>query len=442
MARQQLPPQIKKIEVTDRKAGKTVVRYEVKVDAGVNPETGRRQQVRRRYLTEAQARRALAEITDKATTGTFVARKTVTVEQVCANYLAGRHNLRASSRSKLSYDLAPLRERHGLLPVQQLTKHRIDELVADLVAGGTQTAKGRTRRPWGATAVNKVTQSIAMVLADAQRQGLVVRNVAEHVDRVARPHKDVETYTEDEVQQLLSAIADDRLGHAWELALSGLRRGEIAGLRWVDVDLDAKTLTVVNNRVSAGGKTVENDPKSATSRRTLPLPDRLTSVLKAARKRQAAERLALGGSYRSGAYVVSNEMGDPYSPSVLSRYWRETVQAAGLRHIKLHAARHTCATLMHLSGVPVAVIAAWIGHKDASLTMRLYAHSQVAALAAAGASLDRVVTFGDIEPRVRTRRKASLQVRAEPMTGIEPAYSAWEADVLPLNYIGAFANEG
>ena len=158
MARQQLPPQIKKIEVADRKAGKTVVRYEVKVDAGVNPETGRRQQVRRRYLTEAQARRALAEITDKVTTGTFVARKTVTVEQVCANYLAGRHNLRASSRSKLSYDLAPLRERHGLLPVQQLTKHRIDELVADLVAGGTQTAKGRTRRPWGATAVNKVTQ--------------------------------------------------------------------------------------------------------------------------------------------------------------------------------------------------------------------------------------------------------------------------------------------
>ena len=63
-----------------------------------------------------------------------------------------------------------------------------------------------------------------------------------------------------------------------------------------------------------------------------------------------------------------------------------------MRHIKLHAARHTCATLMHLSGVPVAVIAAWIGHKDASLTMRLYAHSQADALKAAGATLDRVVS--------------------------------------------------
>jgi integrase len=156
------------------------------------------------------------------------------------------------------------------------------------------------------------------------------------------------------------------------------------------VDLKGRTLTIANDRVSAGGTTVENDPKSATSRRTLPLPDRLVTVLRGAKARQAAERLALGrGAF---AYVVSNEAGDPYSPAVLSRYWRGTVKAAGVRDIKLHAGRHTCATLMHLSGVPVAVIAAWIGHKDASLTMRLYAHSQADALKAAGATLDRAVS--------------------------------------------------
>jgi integrase len=332
-----------------------------------------------------------------------VARKPVTVERVCANYLAGRHRLRASSRSKLEYDLKPLRERHGDMPVQRLTKAHIDELVADLLSGGTKTAKGRTRKPWGAVAVNKVTQSISMVLTDAQRQGLVVRNVAEHVDRIEVAHGDVDTYTEAEVQQLLAAIADDRLAHGWELALSGLRRGEITGLRWADMDLDAKTLTVANNRIAAGSRTVENDPKSQTSRRKLPLPNRLVSVLKAARKRQAAERLALGGAGGSWDYVVCNEAGQPYSPGVLSRYWREAVEAAGLRHVKLHAARHTCATLMHLQGVPVAVIAAWIGHKDASLTMRLYAHSQFAALQDAGASLDRVVTLCDTEVRGQAR---------------------------------------
>ncbi|OBG94394.1 hypothetical protein A5697_26270 [Mycobacterium sp. E3251] len=123
----------------------------------------------------------------------------------------------------------------------------------------------------------------------------------------------------------------------------------------------------------------------------------MIATLKAVKARQAAERLALGAVYRSGAYVVSNEIGDPYSPAVLSRYWRDALRAASIRHIKLHAARHTCATLMHLQGVTVAVIAAWIGHKDASLTMRLYAHSQDDALTAAGATLDRVVTSCDID---------------------------------------------
>ncbi|HKI41775.1 MAG TPA: site-specific integrase [Mycobacterium sp.] len=314
-----------------------------------------------------------------------------------AAYLAGRHKLRESSRAKLEYDLAPLRERYGQLPVQRLTKAHIDALVADLVAGGTRTAKGRTRRSWSPDSVNKVIASIEQVLADAKAQGIVGRNVAELVDRVIKPHASVDTYTEAEVQKLLAAIGDDRLAHAWELALSGLRRGEIAGLRWADINLDEKTLAITNNRVAAGGRSVENDPKSGASRRTLPLPDRLISVLRSAKARQAADRLAVAATSGSWAYVVSNEIGEPYAPGVLSRYWRDAVKAAGIRHIKLHAARHTCATLMHLQGVPVAVIAAWIGHKDASLTMKVYAHSQDDALRAAGDTLNRVVTSCDTD---------------------------------------------
>ena len=75
--------------------------------------------------------------------------------------------------------------------------------------------------------MNKVITTIDQVLADAKQQGLVARNVAENVNRVAQAYKGFDTYTEAEVQALLAAVADDRLGHAWELALSGLRRGEI-----------------------------------------------------------------------------------------------------------------------------------------------------------------------------------------------------------------------
>src|ERR1700741_2263402 len=107
----------------------------------------------------------------------------------------------------------------------------------------------------------------------------------QNLNRVAQAHKDLDTYTEAEVQALLAAIEADRVGYAWELALSGLRRAEIAGLRWADVDFDAKTLSIINNRVMAGGTSVENDPKSVASRRTLPLPDRLVSMLRTAEAR-------------------------------------------------------------------------------------------------------------------------------------------------------------
>lgn len=392
MSRQQLPPQIKKVEVLDRASGKTAVRYRVKVDVGTHPDTGKRQQAKRHCRTEAEARKVLSDLQNKATTGTYVSPSKITVEQVVESYVAGRHNLRESSLAKLAYDLAPLIERHGKLPVQKLTKGHVDQLVSDLVIGGTLTAKGRTRRPWSPVAVNKVIASIDQLLEDALTQGVVQTNVAAKIVRVLAVHKTVPTFTASEVGQLRTQFAKDRIGHAWELALYGLRRGEIAGLRWADVDLKAKTLAITNNRVSAGGATVENDPKSQASRRTLPLPERLVQLLRAARKRQTTERLALGEHYGSGEYVVCNEIGEPYNPAVLSRYWAEAVKVAGVRHIKLHGGRHTAATLMHLDGVPVAVIAAWIGHSDPTLTLRVYAHSQDDALKAAGASLDGTKT--------------------------------------------------
>lgn len=389
MVRQQLPPQIKKVEVLDRATGKTVVRYRVKVDVGDHSETGKRQQAKRHCKTEAEARKLLAELQHKAATGAYVSPSKITVEQVCANFVDGRHNLRESSLSKLEYDLAPLRERHGALPVQKLTKAHLDKLVTDLVAGGTVTAKGRTRRPWSPVAVNKTIASVDQVLSDALVQKIVTTNVAATVARVSNVHKDVDTFTAAEVDQLRTHFATDRLGHAWELALYGLRRGEIAGLRWSDIDFTAKTVAIVNNRVSAGGKTVENDPKSEASRRELPLPGRLAKVLRAAKKRQTTERLAIGEHYGTGDYLVCNEAGEPYNPAVLSRYWAQAVKAAGVRHIKLHGGRHTAATLMHLDGVPVAVIAAWIGHSDPTLTLRVYAYSQADALKSAGEVLDR-----------------------------------------------------
>ena len=90
--------------------------------------------------------------------------------------------------------------------------------------------------------------------------------------------------------------------------------------------------------------------------------------------------------------MAVTEAGEPYTPDTLTRMWHKMATAAGVRQIRLHDARHSCGTALHLRGVPLAVIAKWLGHADAETTARIYAHSQDDALRAAGVSLGGVVT--------------------------------------------------
>ena len=117
MSRRQLLLQIKKVDVADRRTSKTVVRYQLTADSGID-QTGKRRQVRRRCATEKQARDALAEIAQQVSTDAFVPRKTVTVEDLCGDWLASLHNARATAVTGYAYCLAPLREQHGHLAAQ------------------------------------------------------------------------------------------------------------------------------------------------------------------------------------------------------------------------------------------------------------------------------------------------------------------------------------
>jgi integrase len=102
--------------------------------------------------------------------------------------------------------------------------------------------------------------------------------------------------------------------------------------------------------------------------------------------------LALGVNHADSGYVAVNEAGQPYTPDTLTRMWHRLIRSAGVRPIRLHDARHSCGTALHLRGVPLAVIAKWLGHADASITARICAHSQDEALKAASATLGQVVT--------------------------------------------------
>lgn len=387
--RRQLPPQIKRVELARRAGGRPVIRYQLTVDVGAVD--GKRRQYRKRFATEKAARAALEAIRGEVARGTYVHPIKTTLAQACEDWLVSKHGLKPSTlhghRVKLEAVTAVL----GDVEVQKLTKRDIDDLVSVLRAGGAKTARGAVMKPWSPRSVNYMLGLLTAVLRDQVRQGRVARNVAELVDRIPSDPKPPSTLTAAELRKLLAHIADDRYGIAWQLALSGLRRGEVAGLRWADVDLEARTLTVAHTRLRFGKNLVEDTPKSAASRRTLPLPDHLVAALKTARRIQAADRLALGEVYQASGYVVVNEAGEPLSPHALTSRWARTLSAAGVRHVRLHDARHTCGTLMHLENVPVALISAWLGHASKAFTLQTYVHSQPGALAAAAGSLNRIV---------------------------------------------------
>ncbi|MGH3556003.1 MAG: tyrosine-type recombinase/integrase [Mycobacterium sp.] len=391
--RRRLPPQIKRVELVRRIGGRPVVRYQLTVDVG--EVGGARKRLRKRYATEKDAREALDAVRGEVAKGTYVQPSELTLEQACADWLVSRHRLKPTSAKGYEWILIPVRAELGHIAVQNLTRRNVDELVRALRAGGTKGSSGRSRRPWSARSCNYMLGALSQVLDQLVRDGALVRNVVTHVDRVPGRPKKFATYTPQQVETVLKSIAGDRNRHAWHLGLSGLRRGEIGGLRWADIDFETETLAVWRTRVAAGGKVIEQeDAKSEDSERRLPIPGPLLAELKAARKRQAAEKLALGASYADLGYVVCNAAGEPYHPDTLSKMWSAAITAAGVPHIRLQDARHTCGTIMHLyDHVPAAVISAWLGHADVAFTMRTYVHSQTDALAEAAQSLARVVTI-------------------------------------------------
>lgn len=366
-------------------------RVEIVLDTGQDPATGKRRQVRRRFKTIDAADDAYTTMRAEVRAGTFTHRSAKTVETVCAEWLKGKR-VRPATLANYADVLKPVIAAYGQMQVQQLTKSHVDDLMNRLTAGGLVKSNGRPRKPWSPRSVNLMVTVLQMVLEDALRQGLVVRNVAALVDRLEQTKPKMKTFTEAEVRRVLAAASEDRDEIAWHLALSGLRRGEICGLKWDDIDTTAGTVTIQRARILVDGEVQEALPKSDSGVRVLPLPDPLVGILRRARKIQAEDRLRLPGDYLEGGYVVADEGGSPVHPETLGFRWHKLLESAGMRQIRLHDARHTCGTLMHLRGVPVAVIAAWLGHKDASFTMRTYVHSQDDALRSAANTIGIVTS--------------------------------------------------
>ena len=361
MPRQQLPPQMKKITLRNGK-----VRYHVKENGRVDPITKQRPKLDKRFDTAQEARDALRDFQYQTARGTYVMRSTLTVEQACGNWLAGRHGLRKSAKAAYRNGLQPLRDRHGEMPIQSLEKRHLDELVTDLMAGGVvpvhakegRGVRGRYRRPWKAATINPMLNYLESMLNELLKQGKVNYNVAALVDRLPVSKVPIQTFTTVEVEKLLDTFAEDRLGHVWHLALVGLRRGERAGC--------AGPTSTSRRRQSASRSPASSS--TARSSRATPSPRPRPVCCRSPRscwRRSGPPRACRPRSSSPPAHIRAQRLrrrrplGRRYHPDTVSDYWAGACAKAGVKRIRLHDARHTCGTLMHLEhNVPVAIILA------------------------------------------------------------------------------------
>jgi integrase len=223
--RRQLPPQIKRVEFAQRDGGRAVIRYQLTVDVGVVDE--KRKQLRKRFTTEREARAVLDAVRGDVAKGTYVHPAKVTLAEACEDWLAAKHGLKPSTlhghRVNLTAALAEL----GDVEVQKLTKRHIDDLVTALRAGGLPSPTGKSRKGWSPRSVNYMLGLLTAVLRDQMRQGHVVRNVAELVDRIPADPKPADTFTPAELQKVLKHIEGDR-----QRSRGNLRSPACAAARW------------------------------------------------------------------------------------------------------------------------------------------------------------------------------------------------------------------
>jgi integrase len=194
------------------------------------------------------------------------------------------------------------------------------------------------------------------------RDRKVTHNPVRYVELPKQVKRDLDTWSAAQVRAFLTATADDRLHAAWRLTLYGLRRAEVCGLRWSDVDLAAGTITIAHTRPVVEGKVIVKAPKSQRGTRTLPTDAELIAALEALHDRQVTEAMEAGEAYAASGYVVTDELGAPVHPDWYSDEFHRLRESAGIDRITLRNSRATANTLMADAGVPDHIRAAWCGH--------------------------------------------------------------------------------
>lgn len=373
-----------------------------RADVGYDPATKRRKQIRRGgFRTRAEALTAMTEALNDLNRGTWVDDEAITLGKWLTDWLDEIEQRRAvktlaNYRGHVRDVWVP---RLGHLKLRDLRRHHIEKVLGELArpvpVEGRQGNVGRRVPRRSAATIEGYRRTVRAALAVAQRRELIATNPAVgRMDSIPdRSARELTIWEPEETARFLGHVTGDRLAALYELAAyGGLRRAELCGLRWKDVDTDGGGLVVRQTIVEAASKDVRPEdrvctlcgrehtgllvksPKSRAGSRWVPLVLAAQAALEVRRQEVAVEREACGDGYRDHDLVFCQLDGDPLRPGTVTSAFEAHVRACGLPTIRLHDTRHGACSLLLAGGVPIEVVQMILGHSSPSITRRVYAH--------------------------------------------------------------------
>jgi integrase len=345
-------------------------RWMARLDLGITP-AGKRVRLKATAATRAEARRKLEQLRDKHQAGVDLTQRHQTISDLVELWLQRGLPTATSPGTRANYATVL-----GTHVQPALGEARADDLTVEHVEA---LLDSMADRGYAASTIRLALSLLRRVLTFGQRRGIVVRNVADLAQPPAAPTKPREALTVDQARRLMQAGRGERYGPLITLSLLlGLRPGEATGLTWphVHLDTDPPTLTVEHSLRRLPDGTLDlAQPKTASSRRTLALPEPCITALRQQQTLQDKDRRTAGPDWSNPQLLVfTTDTGSPLDPSNVRRALARIANEAGIGRVHPHQLRHATASLLSDAGVPLEDIADTLGHRSVIITADIYRH--------------------------------------------------------------------